>query len=217
MSPGAQGYVSGVGSVTRRESTRSASDTAQDAAIITRIEAGDGAAFELLYDRYSSAVYGLALRMLGASQAAEEVVQETFLRVWRRSATFKTGRGEVISWLLGITHNLCIDALRSRRIHQSLASSSDGHESPYDPPTDDLSVEEEVWLRERRQFIHDALAQLPDEQRHAIELAYFAGLSQRAIAEQTLQPIGTIKTRVRLGLRKLKEILIGHEIVIDDK
>lgn len=202
--------------MTRQDVTGSAGGTTHDAAIIIKIEAGDSAAFELLYDRYSGAVYGLALRMLGASQAAEEVVQETFLRVWRRSATFQAGRGEVVSWLLGITHNLCIDALRSRRNHQSLTGSNDGQESPYDPPTDDLPIEEVVWLRERRQFIQHALAQLPDEQRHAIELAFFAGLSQRAIAEQTLQPIGTIKTRVRLGLRKLKEILIGHEIVIDD-
>lgn len=204
----------GIGVVTRRGASRS-TDTSQDEALIARIEAGDSVAFETLYDRYSGAVYGLALRMLGATPAAEEAVQEAFLRVWRRSITFRAGQGEVVSWLLGITYNLCIDELRRRRNHGVPIDSNDGQAILDNLPTSEIPVDEEVWLRERRQIIQDALSQLPVEQRHAIELAYFAGLSQRAIAEQTLQPLGTIKTRVRLGLHKLKEILTGREITID--
>lgn len=184
----------------------------QDDVLIAQIEQGDGKALELLYDRYAGAVYGLALRMLGSNQAAEEIVQDTFWRVWRRSATFQSGRGQVVSWLLGIAHNLCIDELRRLRARAPLIYDDAEQSILTGLAQDGPSVDEEVWLRERRKVIREALSQLPPEQRNAIELAFFGGLSQREIAEQTLEPLGTVKTRVRLGLRKLKEILTGREV-----
>lgn len=183
-----------------------------DEALLARIEASDSTALELLYERYAGPVYGLALRMLGASQAAEEVVQDTFWRVWRRSATFQAGRGQVAPWLLGIAHNLCIDELRRQRARGQMVFDNDDQPVLRDRPHDGPAVDEEVWTRERHRLIVEALAQLPPEQRSVIELAFFGGLSQREIAEQTLEPLGTIKTRVRLGLRKLKDLLGGREI-----
>jgi RNA polymerase sigma-70 factor, ECF subfamily len=198
--------------VTRATLSSATESAPLDEALLARIEAGDNSALELLYERYASAVYGLALRMLGASQAAEEVVQDTFWRVWRRSATFQPGRGQVAPWLLGIAHNLCIDELRRRRARGQMVFDTDEQPVLRDRPDAGLAVDEEVWVRERRQVIVQALGQLPPEQRRVIELAFFSGLSQREIAEQTGDPLGTIKTRVRLGLRKLKELLGGREL-----
>lgn len=178
-----------------------------DEALLVGIVDGDTQALETLYDRHSGAVYGLALRMLGLPQAAEEVVQETFWRVWCRSATFQQSRGQPLTWLLGIAHNLCIDELRRQRTRAPIQTIRD------DQPLLDLladdspSPDEETWHREQRRVVRAALDQLPAEQRHTIELAFFRGLSQREIAEQTLEPLGTVKTRVRLALRKLRELL----------
>jgi RNA polymerase sigma-70 factor, ECF subfamily len=196
-----------------RQEVGAAPTSASDESLMADIARADNAALSQLYDRYSSAVYGLALRMLASETAAEEIVQETFWRVWRRSATFDAGRGQLITWLLGIAHNLCIDELRRRR-SRVVPFTGQAQEELLDAlPASGPPVEEEIWLRERRRLIQDALTQLPLEQRRTVELAYFKGLSQREIAEATNEPLGTIKTRVRLGLRKLKELLarIEHE------
>ena len=182
-------------------------DSPHDHTLIVQIGAGESAALALLYDRYASAVFGLAVRILGVEHTAEEVVQDTFLRVWRNSGSFKPDRGEVISWMLGIAHNLCIDELRRRKARITMVYDTDDYSLIGAMPSPHLPVDEEVWLRERREVIRDALAQLPADQRRAIELAYMRGLTQSEIAEHTGEPLGTVKTRVRLGLRKLRDIL----------
>lgn len=183
-----------------------------DEALISAITIGDTAALSTLYDRYSGPVYGIARRILSSDQAAEEIVQDTFLRIWHRSEQFQAARGGVAQWLLGIAHHLCIDELRRRKSRAVMVLSGD------DPYLFDAmhqngpGVEEEVWLREQRQVIRGALAEIPDEQRRVIELAYLRGLTQSEIAAHTGEALGTIKTRVRLGLRKLRDILTEHHI-----
>ena len=178
-----------------------------DQALIAAISRGDSHALEILYDRYAAGVYHLALRMLNSPELAEELVQEAFWRVWRRSASFECRRGGVAAWLFSIARNLCIDELRRMRarplpIYQDV-----------DHPVIQRLVDEQADLAaaalasEQRQLIIDALAQLPHAQRQAIALAYFGGLSQREIATRLGQPLGTIKTRMRMGKIKLGGLL----------
>jgi RNA polymerase sigma-70 factor, ECF subfamily len=149
--------------------------------------------------------------MLGTTELAEDVVQETFWRVWRRGAVFQTGRGQVSSWIYGIAHNLCIDELRRQRVRPPSASAPGDADEMLAVPDASVDVAASALEAERRSLIVGALAQLPPEQRRAIELAYFGGLSQSEIAETLQSPVGTIKTRVRLGLRRLREILDASE------
>lgn len=183
-----------------------------DEALLAEISRGDSSALSTFYDRHAGQIYGLALRILGSTQSAEEIVQDTFLRVWQRSEQFRPERGNVNQWLFGIAHHLCIDELRRRKTRIVAILDSDTpallelqHAGP--------PLEEEVLLRERRQIIRSALSEIPLEQRRVIELAYFSGLSQNEIAAHTGEPLGTIKTRARLGLSKLREILTARHIL----
>jgi len=179
----------------------------EDEALLARVAAGDSRALETLYDRYSRVVYGTALRILGAAELAEEVVQETFWRVWRRSSTFQPGRGQVSSWILGIAHNLAIDELRRQRARPSPVYDQEDRPVLRDMEDSRVDVAGAALDQEQRQLISAALSQIPSEQREAIELAYFSGLSQSEIAAQLQNPLGTVKTRIRLGLQKLRDIL----------
>ncbi|MFN3374465.1 MAG: RNA polymerase sigma factor [Chloroflexus sp.] len=180
-----------------------------DEALMELVAAGDSAALAQLYDRHSRVVYGLALRMLGAAEPAEEVVQETFWRIWKRSATFQANSA-FLPWMFGITRNLCIDELRRRQARPMAAGSDDDLLSSL--PDQQQNVEQATIETERRRLITDALADLPADQREVIELAYFGGLSQREIADHLQSPLGTIKTRIRLGLQKLKQALLHYGI-----
>jgi RNA polymerase sigma-70 factor (ECF subfamily) len=182
----------------------------EDEALLARVAAGDSRALETLYDRYSRVVYGTALRILGAVEPAEEVVQETFWRVWRRSSTFQPGRGHVSAWILGIAHNLAIDELRRQRARPSPVYDSEDRPVLRDLEDRRMDVAGVALEAEQRRLIIAALEQIPIEQREAIELAYFSGLSQSEIAERLQNPLGTIKTRIRLGLQKLRDILISQ-------
>ncbi len=184
---------------------------------MSQVVAGDSRALELLYDRYSRTVYGMALRMLSNAEQAEDVVQETFWRVWRRGATFQQGYGQFSSWLFGIAHNLCIDELRRQRSRPSPIYTEDAQQILHDIPDGQQDVDSLTWQTERRRLISDALRDLPSDQRQVIELAYFRGLSQREIAEQLQDPLGTVKTRIRLGLQKLKQFLHTQGIGQDDR
>jgi RNA polymerase sigma-70 factor, ECF subfamily len=179
----------------------------EDEALLARVAAGDSRALETLYDRYSRVVYGTALRILGATELAEEVVQETFWRVWRRSSTFQPGRGQVSSWILGIAHNLAIDELRRQRARPSPVYDEEDRPVLRDLEDSRMDVAGAALEEEQRRLISAALEQIPTEQREAIELAYFGGLSQSEIAARLQNPLGTIKTRIRLGLQKLRDIL----------
>jgi len=176
-----------------------------DEALMARVAGGENQALALLYDRYGRTVYGLALRILSSAEQAEEVVQETFWRVWSRAATFQSSSGQFTAWLFGIARNLCIDELRRRQARPAI--SADGAQALLSIPDSQPHVDDLTWEAERRRLILGALADLPADQRQVIELAYFGGLSQREIAERLNSPLGTIKTRIRLALQKLKGVL----------
>jgi RNA polymerase sigma-70 factor (ECF subfamily) len=178
-----------------------------DAELIGRVAEGEAHALEVLYDRYSRIVLGFAQRIVGDRQLAEELLQEVFFRVWQQAASFSHERGNFGTWLLSITHNLAIDELRKRRRRPQKADSEDPETILAAMADTGTDVEDEVWLGALRTTMVQALGFLPAAQREAIELAYYHGLTQREIADRLGEPLGTIKTRMRLGLQKLREAL----------
>jgi RNA polymerase sigma-70 factor, ECF subfamily len=170
-----------------------------------RIEARDADALGELYDLYGGRLLGLAQRILGAGGEAEEVVQEVFLYAWRAASSFDPSRGTVLTWLLIVTRSRAIDRLRARRP----ASAAGGPARSLDdlgetlPSRDD--VEADSVSRQWESLCRSAVGELPADQRRVLELAYFEGLTQEEIASRTATPLGTVKTRVRLGLMKLRE------------
>jgi RNA polymerase sigma-70 factor (ECF subfamily) len=180
---------------------------ADDQLLIAAVARGESHALEALYDRYSGVVYRLAFRMLKHREQSEEIVQEVFWRVWRRSASFERERGRVAQWIFGIAHNLCIDEMRRMRARPNPVYEDENHPVIQQLIDEQVDVPAAAWASEQRRVIVSALAGLPSAQREAIELAYFGGLSHQEIADQLDRPLGTIKTRVRLGLQKLSSIL----------
>ena len=175
-----------------------------DLQLIQAVVRQDPAALMALYDRHGRLAFALAYRILGDPGAAEEAVQDAFMLVWRRAATFDPARGSgVRAWLTTIVHHRAIDLLRKRAGRQR-------DQTPLDEAEAALASPEpwgEVAERLDRERIRTAVSALPDDQQKAIELAYFDGLSHREIADQTGMPLGTVKGRVRLGLRKLHGLL----------
>jgi len=167
-----------------------------DAALVSAIRAGDQSAMAALYDRYSSVVYSIALRVLGDTGAAEDVLQDVFMQLWRSPSAFDASRGNLGAWLAVITRNRSIDTLRKRR-------------PQYDLEEVVLSVEPDFASDADRsrigQKVRSTLAAMPDGQRKALELAYFEGLSHSEIAAKTGEPLVTIKTRIRTGLLALRK------------
>ncbi len=170
---------------------------------------GDPAAMSALYDRYAPAVLGLALRITRERADAEDVVVDTFAQVWRDAVRFEQQRGSVASWIATIARSRSLDLLRARARRNKLTDSASetADISPAAMGTPFSSPMADVLADERSRKIQAALATLPDAQRAALELAYFEGLSQSEIAERLDEPLGTIKTRVRLGLRRLRDLL----------
>ncbi len=165
----------------------------------------------MLYDRYASTVLGLALRMLGDREVAEDAVQEIFWRVWRRLGSFDRSRA-FAPWLFGIAHNYCIDELRRRKVRPQSVYEDD--ENPIlSEIADEADVGESALLAEQGRLVRSALDQLPEEQRQTLLLAYFGGLTQQEIAAKLGNPLGTVKTRMRLGLQKLRAVLQGQTLV----
>ena len=184
---------------------------AEDERLIARVVEGDRGAFEMLYDRYASTVLGLALRMLGDREVAEDAVQEIFWRVWRRLGSFDRSRA-FAPWLFGIAHNYCIDELRRRKVRPQSVYEDD--ENPIlSEIADEADVGESALLAEQGRLVRSALEQLPEEQRQTLLLAYFGGLTQQEIAVKLGNPLGTVKTRMRLGLQKLRAVLQGQTLV----
>lgn len=177
-----------------------------DRAAIIRMTRGDESAIGELYDRHARAIYSLALRMLSDAAEAEDVVQDVFAQAWRQAGRYDASRAPVVGWLLVITRARALDRLRARRSRIAPAALDAMTPDPVDPvPGQDLQAighEEAARLRQ-------ALEALPDAQREAIELAYYKGLSQSDIAEALRQPLGTVKTRIRTGLQKLRDVLRG--------
>ena len=174
-----------------------------DRDLMLRVEARESDALGELYDRHSSRLLGLAQRVLGASGEAEEVVQEVFLFAWRMASSFDPTRGSVLTWLLIATRSRSIDRLRARR-PASRPETRSLEELGEEPPAPD-DVEARSAGRQWESLCRAAIGRLPQEQRRALELAYFEGLTQEEIAARTATPLGTVKTRVRLGLMKLRE------------
>jgi RNA polymerase sigma-70 factor, ECF subfamily len=182
----------------------STDDADRDA--LARISDGELDALQELYDRYRTMAYSIALRITTDASLAEDVVQDAFLGAWRNAARYMEGRGSVKTWLLSIVHHRAIDATRRRRPTTELP---EGDAAP--PATLTLpDVWAEVAGNLDREEIAAALATLSDVQREAIELAYFSGLTQLEIAERTGAPLGTVKSRVRLGLLAMRAALTGE-------
>lgn len=168
------------------------------------IAAGDQRALSDLYDRTSPRVYGLALRILGEVAAAQDVVIEVYAQAWTQAGSYDAQRGSVLAWLLTRTRSRAIDLLRSR-------NRTIGRTAPYEQasklPAETPDPEETSLAAERRRIVQQALEGLQPEQRRVIELAYFCGLSHSEIAAKLDQPLGTVKTRVRTGMIRLRESL----------
>lgn len=174
-----------------------------DEQIIVYLVRGESWAMSVLYDRYARLVFSLALKILHDRATAEEVVQEVFVKVWRRSRDYRVERGKFSSWLTGIAHHHAIDELRRRRVRPPAAGESAAADVADDDPT---PLDRALQNLEHRRIV-GALRAIPDEQRRAIEMAYFEGFTQQEISDRLGEPLGTIKTRMRLGMQKLKVLL----------
>jgi RNA polymerase sigma-70 factor (ECF subfamily) len=174
-----------------------------DRDLMLRVESREADALGELYDRHGGRLLGLAQRVLGRSGEAEEVVQEVFLFAWRSASSFDPSRGTVLTWLLIATRSRAIDRLRARR--PSSRPETRSLEELGEGPASADDVEANSASRQWESLCRAAIGQLPEEQRRALELAYFEGLTQEEIAARTATPLGTVKTRVRLGLMKLRE------------
>lgn len=174
------------------------------------IARGDVYALEFLYDRYSALVFSVSLRVLRDTQLAEDVVQEVFLRLWRQPTSFDPERGRFVSWLMSVTRNRSLD--EQRRLSRRSRSESHDEDTVRDLPGRDRLDDPQLGLEigEQRAAVRAAMTRLPPAQREVIELAYFGGLTQVEIAERTGDPLGTVKTRIRLGMRKMRETLAEY-------
>ena len=191
----------------------SVSDQLSDEQIMQQITQGDSAALEILYDRYAPLIMGVALKMLNSDRAtAEEVVQETFWRVWKRSASFNEKSGKPASWVVGIARNLCVDTWRRRKSRPQPVFSEDDVERAKNQPDPHTNVAEAVWTSIKHSQVKVALTVLPEEQRKVIEMAYFGGMTRQEISKTLDVPLGTVHTRARLGLKKLRDILQNQDL-----
>jgi RNA polymerase sigma-70 factor, ECF subfamily len=175
---------------------------AEDRTVLDAVRRGDQRSLEELYRRHSPRLYALLLRMLRETADAEEVLQETFVDAWRRAGEYSASRGSVEAWLITIARSRAIDRIRNRGARLRLVKQSEQLASADAPQPEPPDVHAQTRLRR-------ALGTLPPEQRRALELAYWDGLSQSEISRETGDPLGTVKTRVRLGLQRLAELLAG--------
>jgi len=173
-------------------------------ALVGQVAAGDQSALATLYDTTNRLVYGLVLRVLRDASTAEEVLLDVYTQVWRQAASYDTGRGTPLAWLTTIARSRAIDRLRSGWQDQQR---KEPLESLGEAPASAASPEDLTVASERQRFVRTALETLSPEQREVIELAYYSGLSHSEIAAKLNQPLGTVKTRTRLGMMKLREAL----------
>ncbi|MGD0060221.1 MAG: sigma-70 family RNA polymerase sigma factor [Verrucomicrobiia bacterium] len=179
---------------------------ADDRALLRAVSAGDKEALRQLYARHSAVLFALALRVLSDRAEAEDVLQEAFVQIWRTAGSFDEGRGKPLGWLIMLTRSRAIDRLRSRktraRVTESVAKDTSQTAEATTPA-------DEALASEAQRTVRHALKSLPSEQRVPIEMAYFGGLTQFEIAQQLSQPLGTVKTRMRNGMMRLREQLGG--------
>ena len=187
-----------------------AAPAATDSDIEVALRAGDGSALRVVYDRYGVLAYSVAFRILGDAGRAEEVVQDVLTSLWRKPERFDPGRGPFRSWLLTVTRNRAIDILRGRGRHQHQEVEIPAEIEATGADSDPWQI---VAQGLERNALREALGSIPREQREAIELTYFGGYSQSAVAERLGIPLGTVKGRQRLGLEKLHSYLTGRGVI----
>jgi RNA polymerase sigma-70 factor (ECF subfamily) len=176
-----------------------------DEGLLKAVVNGQSSALGALYDRYGRLVFSLAVNIINDASVAEEITQDVFLQVWKKSATYQVEHGKVAAWLTGITRNRAIDILRRN------SSRPEGHridwalavEEP-DIPDGNIPVENQVEQNQQGTHLRQAVSDLPPEQKQVLEMAYFFGMTQEEIAAQTGEPLGTVKTRIRLAMQKLR-------------
>jgi len=177
-----------------------------DEALIALVARGDDGALAELYDRFGAVAYGLALRIVRDAALAEDAVQEGFLTVWRNAARFVAERAKARTWILTLVHRRAVDLVRREQFRRT--------EPLQDvPETGGRTAQDEAWLRLERARVQEALKRLSDQQREAIELAYYGGFTQSELADRLGEPLGTVKSRMFTGLSRLRELLgePGHE------
>jgi RNA polymerase sigma factor (sigma-70 family) len=177
-----------------------------DRALVARVSEGEGGALEALYGRYGRACFGLARRILTDEQFAQDVVQEVFLTIWRDASRFDATRGGFSTWLLSMTHHKAVDAVRRE---ENLRKRRTNAEALDDRESEAPQVDDQVWSLLRRERVRTVLQTLPEVQREALTLAYFGGYTQREIAGLTATPLGTVKTRMLAGMRRMRGELQG--------
>jgi len=177
-----------------------------DEQLIAAICNGEESAIEELYERYHRYAYSLAYRILRDPVAAEDIVQDAFLSIWRKASSYQTQNGSVQSWIQAIVRHRAIDKIRSsaHRDYQWTPLQADNEQ---DPPSEQPDVWEQAWQSEQHRIIREVMVEIPSEQRMVIELAYFGGLTHAEISERCHIPLGTVKGRMRLGLQKMKALL----------
>lgn len=184
-----------------RHASRDYSDF-PDEALLALAAREDEGALAALYDRYGRVAYGLALRIVRDPALAEDAVQEAFLTVWRTAASFRSDRSKPSAWILTLVHRRAVDVVRREERRRAAPLETAG-----EPDAHGLATDEEIELSDRRRIVQEALRRLPDEQREALELAYYGGLTQSELAERLSVPLGTIKSRMFTGLGRLRDLL----------
>jgi RNA polymerase sigma-70 factor (ECF subfamily) len=174
--------------------------------LLRRTGMGDRKSFEQLYDRYCGVLFSTAYRILNQQEAAEDLLQDVFVQIWEKAPMYDPKRGRPLTWVITLTRNRSIDRLRSTQRRQKL-SEEVGREAEIADYQSDKSSADEISLGERNRIVRSAVMQLSPDQRRAIELAFFSGLTQTEIAEKLKEPLGTVKARIRRGMMKLRDLL----------
>jgi RNA polymerase sigma-70 factor (ECF subfamily) len=180
-----------------------------DEELMQLVRRGTAEAFEVIYERHSTAAFSLAYRMCGSRAAAEDVVQEAFLSMWRSGSRYDRARGSVRTWVLGIVHNRAIDSLRRSSVHDKRRASDEGLEERFAARE---RTDVEAARRDEAQAVRVVMDELPAEQCRVIELAYFGGFTHTEIAEMLDTPVGTVKGRMRLGMEKMRAALTAQGV-----
>ncbi len=178
-----------------------------DEELMRRLSYRDNQALGVIFDRYGDLVYSTALRVLRDPHMAQDISQEIFIRLWRKPQSYVAERGRFLTWLISVTRNRAVDELRSRGRRQRHETASPEEQEREFPSGDSNDPALSAQLAEQARVVRSALAELPREQREVIELAYFGGLTQQEISDRLAQPLGTVKTRIRLGMQKLRAAL----------
>ena len=184
-----------------------------DERLMHAIALRDETAFAVLYDRYVDLVYSASLRVLADAGLAEDATQDIFVRLWRRPETFVPERGRFLSWLMSVVRNRAVDELRARgrrRKREGTSPTESEEDAMAALPSEDDDPATTAQIHEQQVLVRGALCTLPIDQRRALELAYFKGLTQQEIAFILHEPLGTVKTRIRLGMQKLRRALYGQ-------